>query len=321
MMIEVRAMFVRWMPALAVVVPILLLGEPGCVDPTIQPPPPLAPIAAAVVEILDDEGRTVQRSYAHRPAGSTVQLDGTGSYDPERGSASAGTLEFEWSFIETPTGVDPDLSFPHSSGDGTDLDPTRPVFVAADLGTYRVALVVTDPQDDTSSSPDYVTIGATVPADLVIDLYWATPATDLDLHLIAPGGTYWDDGDCFYANPSPDWGLAGSSPDNPVLEQDDDNGGEEVSPGHERIQLPGPQQGRYTVVVVHHSDHGSHQGAIPWLQLSTAEGIMVERLDCPQELAGGDAWIAVEIDIPSLAVTPVDDLTSHEGLGGPEVNQ
>ncbi len=304
--------------------PALMLAAAGiaaCGEPEIRHPPPPAPVASAVVELTEEGGHVTQRTYVHQPVGSTVQLDGSGSYDPERGSGGSADLEFAWSFVETPTGAEPELTFPHEREDGDGWDRARPVFTAEETGTYRVALVVTDPEDGISSTEDYVTIGATVPGDLEIDLYWATPVVDLDLHLIAPGGTYWEESDCFYANPHPDWGLAGSAPDNPRLEGDDDNGGEQVSPGHERIRLTAPQEGSYTVVVVYHVDHGSKQTTIPWVQLSGANGMLDQRLDCPREMEEGEAWIAARLDIPSLDLTAEDELTTHQGLGGPEVNQ
>ena len=74
--------------------------------------------------------------------GSTVQLDGTGSTDPQ-GYA----LTYQWSFVSVPNGSTATLNTPTSS---------TPTFVADKAGTYTAQLIVND--GHSSSSPAQVVI-------------------------------------------------------------------------------------------------------------------------------------------------------------------
>jgi hypothetical protein len=79
---------------------------------------------------------------------------------------------------------------------------------------------------------------------------WDTPGdddqtdvsgSDVDLHFLHPRGNDWfraggGDYDCYFANPTPDWGLAGRNEDNPSLDIDDTNGA-----GPENINLDQPE--------------------------------------------------------------------------------
>ena len=75
-------------------------------------------------------------------AGSVIQLDGSGSRDPD-----GDVLAFAWSFVATPPG---------SLAVLRDAAATRPSFLADVPGTYLVQLVVSDGQIE--SAPDTVTI-------------------------------------------------------------------------------------------------------------------------------------------------------------------
>lgn len=75
----------------------------------------------------------------------------------------------------------------------------------------------------------------------------------MDLHLLAPGGTYETDTDCYYANcqgTGPDWGQTGYTADDPLMVADDIYG-----TGPEEIQIQEPGPGVYRVVV--HDYEGS----------------------------------------------------------------
>ena len=79
---------------------------------------------------------------------------------------------------------------------------------------------------------------------------WDTPGdddqtdasgSDVDLHFLHPRGNDWfraggGDYDCYFANPTPDWGLANRNEDNPSLDIDDTNGA-----GPENINLSNPE--------------------------------------------------------------------------------
>lgn len=77
--------------------------------------------------------------------GSTVQLDGSRSYDLEGDS-----LTYQWAFIEEPAGSAAVLSGAASPA---------PTFVADIYGTYRLSLVVSDPW--VASAPDTVEVSFT----------------------------------------------------------------------------------------------------------------------------------------------------------------
>lgn len=95
-------------------------------------------------------------------------------------------------------------------------------------------------------------------AGLVIQLTWQHSGDDLDLHLLAPGGTIETEFDCYYANcvhnswgGALDWGQQGVTTDNPLMTLDDIEG-----VGPEEIQIESPQtDGEFTIVV--HDYEGS----------------------------------------------------------------
>ena len=85
-------------------------------------------------------------------------------------------------------------------------------------------------------------------------LEWNTNFTDIDLHLVRPGGRVFDilgDSDCYYAEKTPDWGTRGDMTDNPFLDVDDVNGH-----GPETINLERTAAGRYEVYVHYFDDNG-----------------------------------------------------------------
>ena len=74
--------------------------------------------------------------------------------------------------------------------------------------------------------PAQVRIFAEPDEDIHLQLVWDTPGdrdqtdgtgTDVDLHFLHPNGMSWFDRlqDCFFGNPSPDWGNIGQLDDNP----------------------------------------------------------------------------------------------------------
>ena len=74
--------------------------------------------------------------------GSTVQLDGSASFDPDQNP-----LTYKWKLVSKPTNSNASLS---------DANITNPVFTADQQGSYTFELIVNDGQID--STPDTVTI-------------------------------------------------------------------------------------------------------------------------------------------------------------------
>ncbi len=292
----------------------------GCTEHTIYAPSPDPPIALALVETTNELGQPDTMPHTRQGHGTTVQLDGTQSYDPTHPDYAYDWLDFDWQFQVTPPGAAPELTYPHAVPDTGEVDMARPAFVPDTAGTYRLSLRVTNAEDELTSDPSYVTIQITDIENLVVDLYWTTPATDVDLHLVAPSGEYWTTGDCYYGNPNPDWGVVGAGIDNPLYLEDDDNGGDESNPAYESVSLQAPASGSYTVIVVYHEDRHTGQTVSPWVEATMNGEEITPRVDAPEALEEDDAWRVMEIDVPDMDVMMLDEISTHEEIGGPPIN-
>ncbi len=89
-----------------------------------------------------------------------------------------------------------------------------------------------------------------------IELEWDSNDCDVDLHLLQPGGSFFDCSDCYFSNPSPDWGAQGDTIDDPFLDYDDVDGF-----GPENINLQEPAPGTYRVLIHYYSDSGEWGGS------------------------------------------------------------
>ncbi len=302
----------------------------GCTEHTIYGDTAERPVAVALIETVDQAGQEDSLPYVQRAFGTTIQLDGTRSFDPAHSDFTYDYLDYEWAFVLTPPGSEATLEFPNTLEDSDEVDPARPTFVADVAGAYRVSLKVYNEDTELTSKADYAAVQATPWEGLQIQMFWTTPATDVDLHLISPSGVYFDVGDpenpseagsdCFYGNPNPDWGVEGASSDNPVYSGDDDNGGDASNPAEEQVQLEAPAEGVYTVVVTYHSDRHTGQIVAPWVETTIAGEELQARIDVPEDMDELDAWIVMEIEMPDLEVTVIDELSTHEDLGGPPIN-
>lgn len=86
-----------------------------------------------------------------------------------------------------------------------------------------------------------------------VTLEWTSNDTDVDLHLVGPGGAFFEPPmDCFFDNDTPDWGLMGDTTDNPFLDRDDVDGY-----GPEQVNLSVAASGQYQVYVHYWSDHNN----------------------------------------------------------------
>ncbi len=158
----------------------------------------------------------------------TVQLDGTGSSDPDAGDAVA---EYIWSIDSRPSGSTSQLNTPNAA---------RPTLFLDLAGTYRIKLEVRDTKGMLSCSPAYVNLDV-IPRELIhVELTWSTNEGDMDLHLVKPGGSLWSSNDCYFSNLEPNWSGYGR----PSLDIDDEHGR-----GPENINLDDPGNGTYRVYV------------------------------------------------------------------------
>ena len=171
---------------------------------------------------------------------------GNNSYDPNGGDI----IDYNWELISIPEGST--ALMPAGSSNRYPFTPDL-------AGDYIGRLVVTNDLG-LISDPCEVTLSSTPAENLWIEMFWEFPNDDMDLHLLAPGGTYNNiSTDCYYSNCTPsiewlhdmDWGLSGYEGDDPSLDLDDISG-----TGPENINILDPQiDGTYTVIV--HDYQGS----------------------------------------------------------------
>ena len=158
---------------------------------------------------------------------------GDESYDP----SGAAITNYDWELI-----VQPDGSTAVMPDGGSD----RYDFAWDLVGTYVGQLIVTN-EYGVASEPCVTILNTTTDDDLWIEMYWETAHDDMDLHLLAPGGTKNSMEDCHWANCTGaglDWGIAGDDSDDPSLDLDDIPG-----TGPENIRIASPDDGVYTVMV------------------------------------------------------------------------
>jgi hypothetical protein len=283
------------------------------------------PIARALIDV-GDMGVELRLGYV--PVGTTASLDGTRSLDPD--DASDDALEYQWTFEAWPDGstvAETGFTIPEENAETDVLESAFATFVPDVLGTYRISLVVVD-KDDAASRPAVVVVQAIPASALEVRLDWDDTRADLDLHLVAPDGTYFDPlSDCFSWYPNPDWGSTELALDNPSLGSDDDGEGE--GPYLERIFLEQPMDGRYRVYVHYYSDHHVATGganpvpATPTVSIRTFDGVVVDGVTASpmlHEEGRGDVWLVGELTWPSLSWSLLDQSYTHDELGGPPYN-
>lgn len=184
------------------------------------------------------------------PVQTAVVLDASPSTP---GLAELGPLSFAYVIIERPAGSQAQVQ--ERPGAPNDLPRTPTALLVPDaVGDYVLELQVSDregrmaPSESCPGVQPRVTIHASPPLGIHLELRWHTPGddgemdgegADLDLHLRHPRGVQWNSRplDCYYANPNPDWGIAGERNDDPVLLLDDIGDG-----GPEIIALARPEE-------------------------------------------------------------------------------
>lgn len=255
-------------------------------------PPQLAPVALAGAPL---------RIKRWEPA----VLDGSSSYDPD-GEDDA--LSYAWEVLEAPEDADYELL-----GDNA----VNPELQAETLGVYVLALVVTDPDGLVSRNTATTTVEVMPYETLYVELDWEVAELDLDLHLVHPDGSYYDDPlDCHFGNPEPDWGVAGLADDDPELVGDDE--GTEKT---ESILLPRPEEGVYTLYVHYYNQRDATvSDTSPTLQIN-AEGYTLETLTAPELESAGEVWVVGTLDWSTLTFTEDGSVADHADLGGPTYNE
>jgi hypothetical protein len=128
---------------------------------------------------------------------------------------------------------------------------------------------------------------------LHILLSWPQLGTDVDLHLIKPGGSMNSSGDCYYSNKNPDWGQHGLICDDPRLDVDCIQ-----QCTIENIKLSKLETGTYSVRLHYYSDHGL--GAATPKVTVWVQGVQYNF--GPQRMTNNQVWSVCTVTWPSKAV-------------------
>jgi hypothetical protein len=138
-------------------------------------------------------------------------------------------------------------------------------------------------------------------------LTWDRDFTDVDLHLVRPGGSPFTlDSDCFWASKSPDWGTAGVQTDNPFLDVDDIDGY-----GPETINLRQTAPGTYGVFAHYYADR--RLGPTTATAEIYVAGVLVGTYTQPN-LACNDLWTigTIEWNGTSGVFTPAGNVVATQ---------
>jgi hypothetical protein len=162
----------------------------------------------------------------------TATWRGNNSYDP----SGAAIIDYDWTLVTKPSGSA--ATMPSGGANRSGFSPDV-------VGTYEAELVVTNEYGE-RSEPCTATLTAEPSGDFWVEMYWTRSGDDMDLHLVAPGGSLVGSSDCYFANCTSglDWGTRGDTSDNPYLDLDDIAG-----TGPENINIDAPQNGTFTVYV------------------------------------------------------------------------
>ena len=233
-----------------------------------------------------------------------IALDGSSSYDPDDEEAE---LLYSWTVNEAPADALVTLSEDFSA---------NPVFTADTIGEYTIGLVVIDAHGFSSTNPAATVVEIGGWESLEISLTWNVPDVDLDLHLVAETGVYFGEGDCFFGDPNPDWGAEGVAEDDPLLQNDNEDG-----TAAEVIFMDAPGDGLYTVYVHHFSERDAvNIYATPSLEVY-GEGVLIASDEGPKLYGEGKVWVAGTLDWSTMTWTGSSTVANHESLGGPDYNE
>lgn len=212
---------------------------------------------------------------------------GDESYDP----TGAEIVRWTWVLLSRPTGSA--ATMPAGTANRRDF--------AWDLaGTYLGRLTVEN-EFGQVSEPCLATLTAVPGDDFWVEMFWTYPDDDMDLHLLAPGGTKWASSDCHWQNcvdAGLNWGDRASSEDDPSLDLDDIPG-----TGPENIRIASPADGEYTVLV--HDYSGSrYRGPNPVTVNIYVAGVLV--WSDTRAMEGEDEWESfASVSFPDGVVTPL----------------
>lgn len=160
----------------------------------------------------------------------TITIEGSGVDDGTIVSAG-------WTLRSQPMGA--------ASSPPSPANSARASFTPQLAGEYTLELSVRD--DDGNVATCTTLVRAIATEGLRIEVFWNTDGTDMDTHLMRPGGERWfSDDDCYYGNCQGgrlSWPPSGTE-DDPSLDIDDVDGF-----GPENINVESPIDGTYRVAI------------------------------------------------------------------------
>ena len=226
-------------------------------------------------------GDPLQAGTLTTAVGATVDLDGTGSTDPDQDLP----LHLSWSLPLKPEGSVAAIG-----------DPAQPLtrLLLDQPGAYSVLLDAVDATGLPSLSPSRLDVRAIPPLQLVVTLIWDQERPDLDLHLLLPDAALGSAGDCGWTNPDRFDGGADQNPHH--------LGDRLVGFGPETVQWKQPAAGTYRISIVYKSSNGLSPPAVTARVRVTAFGVEVAELS-KQLTAPGETWAAGTVEWPTGKVT------------------
>jgi hypothetical protein len=239
-----------------------------------------------------------------------LNFDGRESTDPEGGRIDS----YRWELIEKPDGA---AGLFQSSEDRQDRRGATGDLQVDRVGRYEYRLIVRDERglDSLDRPESHIVVR---PKDLEVRLVWDV-GTDVDLHLVRPGGSVGDYGsgqvgtstgsDCSSFNRSPNWNDPMSPFDDPSLDRDVVSG-----EGPEIISLDAPEAGGAYEVYAHYCD-SRNVGVNVHATLEVlvrGEVIATYPTDAGQRLVPGDLWNGLTLtwDLASESVMVVENATA-----------
>ena len=239
-----------------------------------------APLAVATGAVPPQGPKTGTLDAA---VGATVQLDGSGSTDPDGDLP----LRFAWTLAARPAESATALASPGAAQASLPLDVP---------GIYSVLLSVTDSTGLASFTPDRLDLRAAPAERLVVQLVWDRVPPDLDLHFLQAGAQLEGAGDCYWANANPAF-VAGTADQNPHH-----LGDRLIGYGPETVSWKQPAPGRYSLAVSYKTDHGAATAATAAQIRVYAEGVLVADL-AHTMTSVGEVWMAGTVEWPGGRVS------------------
>jgi hypothetical protein len=222
--------------------------------------------------------------------GMDIALDGSGSSDPD-GDAP---LIYKWTLRQKPMGSSTGIAAPDQATTSMRLDAFLP-------GEYEAELSVTDSTGVKSCAPARAKVVATPAQKLLIEMFWNNSKTDLDLHVLKSASAAFGvpPDDCFYMNPTPDWGVSGDTSDDPAFLRDALTGY-----GPEVFGYVNPVANIYRIAA---EFSNSHLDPNPTSEVTVRiyEYGVVKAEFKKTMLKQGEVWAVADLEWPSGNITPL----------------